>query len=120
MGPRPLTTTEVLKRSTLMGGKPSQPVPPCHDRSPLSSPACEAKWQRPTADSFYVRGFASPAAICSGSVATATEGIVTVAIAAEKKFVAYSATKPITGMSRVSVSKGVKIIASASATIASA
>jgi len=30
-GPRSLATTEVLKRSTLHRGKPSQPVLPCHD-----------------------------------------------------------------------------------------
>lgn len=93
-GPRPLATTEVPRTVNPYRGKPSQPVLPCHDRSPLSTPACEARWRRPAAESLYVRGFASPAAICSGSVATATAGTVTAARPVDTKAMAKSGARP--------------------------
>jgi len=69
-------------------GRPKQAVLPCHDRSPLSRPACEAVW-RPAAKLFYVNGFAEvpAAASCSGSAAIATEDSVTAA--------RHVATRPI-------------------------
>ena len=83
-------------------------------------PPGEARWLRPTAESSYVRGFAAPAANCSGSVATATEGTVTAATHAGKKLVASSVATPIADMNGVSAKQGLSIIAPASATIASA
>jgi hypothetical protein len=60
-------------------------------QSPLSSPACEARWQRPAAESFYVHVFAALAARCSGSVATVTEGTATAVRPAATKAIAKGA-----------------------------
>jgi hypothetical protein len=69
--------------------------------SPLSSPACEARWRRPVAKSFYVCVFASPAASCSGSAATATEGTVTAVRPVDTKPIAKSGAWPTGVISKV-------------------
>jgi len=98
------------------GGRPKQAVLPCHDRSPLSIPACEAVWRR-AANLFYVSGFAGvpAAASCSGSAAIATEDSVTAA--------RHVATQPIVNSGDAltgaisKVSKGGSIIETVSASI---
>ena len=52
----------------------------CHDLSPLSSPACGARWIF-MARLYFVNGYVSDAGRCSGSAGTATAGI---AIAARR------------------------------------
>jgi hypothetical protein len=61
-----------------------------------------------------------PAARCSISAALVTAASVIAVLGAVKKHAACSAAKPIVVMNRVSVSKDVRIIALASANIASA